>query len=270
MHLLYRATRDGWGAQSLARCENQGATLVRFNQNTACVWAVQRAPMWILRLVAVCLGQVIVRSGRYIFGGFADESMSSYEYTHSPGGSFIYALKCAAGLPPTKMKLAKSTVVAKKHRRHATTNSYGHRLVLDALGGGAGWGPVFGDGELVIDANADSEAGGSYTRVGMEHATPGDAGTFICPAGFHGATLFTGQRKFKAKEIEIYRVVSPEQLQAEADVFEAAAAAAEADDMEFIADELAAVRIQAMHRGQQERKDLQDKQDAAVKIQVQL
>ena len=49
------------------------------------------------------------------------------------------------------------------------------------------WGPVFGDGELVIDADAN-QGNRSYAKVGT-----GLHPVFACPPGVNGRTFLTGQ-----------------------------------------------------------------------------
>eukprot|EP01048_Picozoa_sp_COSAG05_P019622 COSAG05_NODE_3122_length_2308_cov_1.486646_1_plen_138_part_10 len=80
--LLYRASEDGWEATKFHECcDNKGATVV------------------------------LVKTSRgHIFGGYADASWRGFgerNISPSPGGAFLFTLRNATGMPPTKMpKLA--------------------------------------------------------------------------------------------------------------------------------------------------------------------
>ena len=77
--LLYRGTRDGFGADDFHRtCDNKGKTLV-----------------------------LVKNSSGHVFGGFASipwTSPSSWEYKQAPG-SFIFTLTNMHGIQPTKFPL---------------------------------------------------------------------------------------------------------------------------------------------------------------------
>jgi hypothetical protein len=155
--LLFRASRDGWDANSFHKhCDAQGATLT----------------------------VILERERRYVFGGYADAPWNSGGFMiGSGGGAFLFALRCHAGLGPTRMGLTG----AKNGR---------------AMHGIAGRGPSFGHGELDLGATLGRDAGdGSYTHIGIRRV-------YACPAGQVGGTLLTGASKFRAAEVEVYRVTA--------------------------------------------------------------
>ena len=120
----------------------------------------------------------------YVFGGYADAPWHSRnEEIGSGGGAFLFALRCHAGLGPTWMGLT------------GAENGW-------AMYGVAEWGPSFGGGfELLLGATLGRDAGdGSGIHVGSR-------GVYECPAGQDGTTLLTGAEKFRAAEVEVYRVV---------------------------------------------------------------
>jgi hypothetical protein len=153
--LLYRASRDGWSSGAFHRhCDDQGATLTVIRE----------------------------REHGYVFGGYADASWHSRDAEiASLGGAFLFALRCHAGLGPTKMGLT------------GAENG-------EAMYGETDWGPSFGCGELFLGPTLAGVAGdGSYTNVGR-------GGVYECPAGQDGKTLLTGAGLFRAAEVEVYRV----------------------------------------------------------------
>jgi hypothetical protein len=156
--LLFRASRDGWDANAFHRhCDGQGSTLTVIRE----------------------------REHGYVFGGYADAPWHSGSSSiRSDGGAFLFALRCAAGLGPTRMGLT------------GARNRW-------AMGGyrNFGCGPYFGsDGDLRLGATLGRDAGdGSRTHVGR-------FGVYRCPVGQDGATLLTGAGKFRASEVEVYRV----------------------------------------------------------------
>ena len=153
--LLFRASRDGWDAKAFHRhCDDQGATLT----------------------------VILEQEHGYVFGGYADAPWNSSGFMiGSGGGAFLFALRCHAGLGPTRMGLA------------GTKNGR-------AMHGIAAKGPSFGHGELDLGATLGRDAGdGSRTDVGGNSVHE-------CPAGQDGRSLLTGARRFRAAEVEVYRV----------------------------------------------------------------
>jgi len=73
--LLYRASRDGWEAKDFHdKCDGKGGTVV-----------------------------VVKSDEGYVFGGYTDVSWTSGLGFRSSSESFLFSLKCHAGLPAVKM-----------------------------------------------------------------------------------------------------------------------------------------------------------------------
>uniref|UniRef100_A0A7S4S2E5 TLDc domain-containing protein n=1 Tax=Ditylum brightwellii TaxID=49249 RepID=A0A7S4S2E5_9STRA len=108
--LLYRASRDGWGAPNFhAKCDNHGPTLT-----------------------------VIHSTEGYIFGGYCDTPWSGMGNWKSSPKAFIFTLKCFSGLPPTKMQLKQDRVdyAVRHNQRYGPIFGAGHDIhVYDNLHG---------------------------------------------------------------------------------------------------------------------------------------
>jgi len=78
--LLYRASRDGWGASDFHRmCDGKGATVT-----------------------------VVKSSGGYIFGGYTDVTWGQSGQCQSSTDSFLFSLKDHAGVGPVKMPIKRN------------------------------------------------------------------------------------------------------------------------------------------------------------------
>mmetsp|Transcript_17878 Transcript_17878/g.26134 ORF Transcript_17878/g.26134 Transcript_17878/m.26134 type:complete len:272 (+) Transcript_17878:82-897(+) len=153
--LLYRASRDGWDATLFhEHSDGKGATIV---------------------LVKTTEG--------YIFGGFADVAWSAplsvFGNYKSSKDSFLFSLKCHAGLPPVKMNIKEGKC------QHAT------RHYID-------YGPAFGQGyDLIIGSHANAN-GNANSSVGNTYELPADT---VDPH------FLTGTHKFDVAEYEVFQVL---------------------------------------------------------------
>ena len=149
---LHRASRDGWvTAQFHGKCDNQGPTVT-----------------------------VVKCTKGFVFGGYTDQPWDSAGRQKPAAGAFLFALRCHAGLPPTKMPLS----VAFNHHAMYCHSSYG---------------PTFGGGhDLTVGPNTSQlNSQSSVTNVGS---------TYACPAAQNGKTFLTGAHNFQAAELEVFRL----------------------------------------------------------------
>eukprot|EP00329_Picozoa_sp_Boothbay-MS584-11_P002417 22905_4 len=133
--LIYRASRDGWDCDKFHEtCDNQGATVT-----------------------------IICSVGGFVFGGFSDapwhnnNGKSVCEQIASPGGAFLFSLRCHEGVGPTRLNLS------------GAYNSA-------AMGGGAKCGPCFGETlseQLVLGSTMGHDGSGTFASVA--------AGVYECP-----------------------------------------------------------------------------------------
>ena len=150
--LLYRASCDGWSARKFhSKCDGYSNTLV------------------------------IVKTGKgFVFGGYSDQSWKGNDGEYkSSMSSFLFSVKCYAGLKPTKMK------VKSGHKEKAVyaSNNYG---------------PCFGNTDIEIGKNNDMRKG--FTE-------PNDA--YDIPSGA-SKTFLTGKtgsdQRFHVIELEVFEV----------------------------------------------------------------
>ena len=145
--LLYRASRDGFECQRFhSHCDDQGPTIT-----------------------------VVRTTEGYVFGGYTDQSWNSSNSWIPSSKAFLFALRCYAGLGPTKMPVVSESQA-----------TYGH----------TSYGPVFGGGHEIMIANCANQNASSYTKF---------SGHFECPAG-QGHTFLTGSSQFQVSEIEVFRI----------------------------------------------------------------
>jgi hypothetical protein len=193
--LLFRASRDGWDSQAFHRhCDNKGATLTVIRE----------------------------RSQGYVFGGYTDVPWRPTDHFFPPpapapagpgpsrDSSFLFALRCHAGLGPTRMGRARGAaagtaagaqriLVIRWLRFQATTGA----LDNGGLGFGLGGTPL--RAELGLGATLGRDADdGSVTHIGLH-------GVYMCPVGQDGGTVLIGPHDgdtggFQTAEIEVYRV----------------------------------------------------------------
>ena len=150
LKLLYRASRDGWSTNSFhSKCDNHQHTLT-----------------------------VVKTVEGYVFGGYSDQTWNCNGGWKSSSSSFLFSLKCHAGLSPTKMK------VKSGQERHAV---YAH----------SSHGPTFGDGHH-IRIGTSSKKG--YTNPNNTYEIPSEASN----------TFLTGRigssQKFDIAEVEVFEV----------------------------------------------------------------
>eukprot|EP01045_Picozoa_sp_COSAG04_P025908 COSAG04_NODE_3491_length_2774_cov_1.948785_1_plen_334_part_00 len=163
--LLYRASRDGWSAAAFhGRCDETGEGRVRD-----------------AAFQALCSGKggnlTVIRTSRgFVFGGYADAPWrnnsgkpGSCAIASGAGEAFLFALRCHAGLGPTRMPLT-----GRKNEQ--------------AMVGRAGGGPCFGN-ELSL-GNSDGVDSAHALRSGA--ARVGCNGVFSIPAGQDGSTMLVG------------------------------------------------------------------------------
>ena len=192
--LLFRASRDGWECDAFHRhCDGQGATVTLIQE----------------------------RKHGYVFGGYAANSWCRQgpvkrtertgwyiERSRGPRGpvsiysndAFLFALRCHAGLPPTRIGLKIQRDPIEEWRPAGCEEIFGQ----------ANCGPLFGGkytGELVLgktlgrcmcttgDACALSD---TYSYIGRDN--------FYDNQGHDGQTMLTGARNFQTAEVEVYRV----------------------------------------------------------------
>eukprot|EP01043_Picozoa_sp_COSAG02_P038348 COSAG02_NODE_2948_length_7680_cov_7.843029_3_plen_840_part_00 len=171
LQLLYRASAHGWTSQNFHQhCDNKGATLT------------------------------VIKTRNAIFGGFVSDSWLTHgQYCGgtNPGKTFLYALQCNAGLPPTKMP-------------HKPGNQYGgyHNQ---------SYGPAFGSNQDVYV--------GSYSRCGCCSCSPNGGpcptgccncgvgqinigGSYELPAGQNGQNFLTGDAYLRPTEIEVFQLTA--------------------------------------------------------------
>ena len=123
---------------------------------------------------------VLVKSDKgYVFGGYTDVSWSSSYYGwKSSSESFLFSLKCHAGLPAVKMGI----------KAGMEGNAVCHYSI---------YGPIFGGGhDLCIEPNTNTEFS-SRSHVG-------DA--YHLPAGTTDPHFLAGSRKFKVTDYEVFQV----------------------------------------------------------------
>ena len=128
--LLYRASRDGWTTESFhSLCDDHNHTLVTMKTSEG-----------------------------YVFGGYSDQSWEGNEYKSS-SSSFLFSLKCYAGLAPTRMK------VQSGEEGHAVRTNQNN-------------GPCFSGDDLWVGRNNDMKQG--YTNPGYKYEIPsGASNTFL-------------------------------------------------------------------------------------------
>jgi len=103
LHLLYRATRDGWrSAHFHGLCDNRGGTLT-----------------------------VIRSTDGFIFGGYLDQPWNSSNVYLASDRAFLFALHCYAGLPPTKMPIERTCYAAYAGASYGPTFGGGHDIYIN-------------------------------------------------------------------------------------------------------------------------------------------
>ncbi|KAL9956030.1 hypothetical protein ACROYT_G037447 [Oculina patagonica] len=150
--LLYRATRDGWAATNFhPRCDNKGPTVT------------------------------VVRSGKYVFGGYTEQSWqtaASGVYKTAPN-SFLFSLINPSGLKPTKMPLIQG-----KEKQAVYCNS--------------GYGPLFGSTgssgryDLLISNTPNTQ---NSCQSNLNNS-------YRCPEGQNATTFLCGNSTFAAAGFE--------------------------------------------------------------------
>lgn len=153
--LLYRASRDGWESSTFHRlCDNRGPTLT-----------------------------VVATVSGYAFGGYASQSWTSAGGTSRAPGSFLFTMRCAAGLPATKLPLRKRMDP--------------YAMVMEPDGG-----PSFGHGpDLQIASEANGSDARSATMFDRSFCAPDGL-----PPGFNKQTFVTGGDEFWPQEVEVFGV----------------------------------------------------------------
>jgi hypothetical protein len=125
---------------------------------------------------------IVLDSKGHIFGGYTTQAWESR--TRDPykadasGSSFLFTLHNPLKSPARKFRLKSD------QKKSAIACEYS-------------WGPTFGEGDLFISSNANSQEY-SYTRYF------GD--TYENPTGFPGSNFFTGRTHFTAADIEVFEV----------------------------------------------------------------
>lgn len=152
--LLYRASRNGWGATDFHRmCDGKGATIT-----------------------------VVKSSGGYMFGGYTDVAWSqSGGSCKSSRTSFLFSLKCHAGLGPLKMDVKSGNEASAVYHN-------------------SNYGPTFGGGQdlCIRFIPNQSNTNTSYTNIGH---------TYQLPDGVTGGhSLLTGASNFQVAEYEVFQV----------------------------------------------------------------
>lgn len=150
--LLYRASRDGWDTEDFHdKCDGKGATVV-----------------------------LVKSEGGYVFGGYTDVSWASSGGEKYSSESFLFSLKCHAGLPAVKMGIK------------AGYESSATYLSPD-------YGLTFGSGyDLCIGSNANTNTNDrTYCYVGS---------TYHFPHGTTDPNFFTGSETFRVAEYEVFQV----------------------------------------------------------------
>eukprot|EP01043_Picozoa_sp_COSAG02_P032831 COSAG02_NODE_2211_length_9495_cov_3.415842_6_plen_367_part_00 len=179
--LLFRASRDGWECDAFHRhCDGQGATVTLIQE----------------------------RKHGYVFGGYAANSwrrQGPVQRTERTGlyidrstmysnDAFLFALRCHAGLPPTRIGLLI------QHDPIEDWRPAGYEEIF----GQADCGPLFGGkygGELVLGKTLGRDAcalSDTYSDIGCHN--------FYDNQGHDGHTMLTGARNFQSAEVEVYRV----------------------------------------------------------------
>jgi len=123
---------------------------------------------------------VVKSSGGYMFGGYTDVAWSQSSTYKSSCTSFLFSLKCHAGLGPLKMDVKSGS------NNHAVYHI-------------SGYGPTFGGGhDLCIVSNPNqSNTNTSYTNTGH---------TYQLPDGVADYCFLTGARDFGVAEYEVFQV----------------------------------------------------------------
>lgn len=146
--LLYRASRNGWATSNFhSCCDNKGPTVI------------------------------VIKSGNYIFGGYAEQSWDGDNSYKRAQNSFLFSLVNPSGLSPTKMALRSGQ---ERYAMYCNANS----------------GPTFG--------------GGSYYDLYICNApNSNNCSTYLynyqCPSGQPCHTFLTGGQNFTVSEMEVFR-----------------------------------------------------------------
>ncbi len=120
---------------------------------------------------------VVKSSDGYIFGGYTDVAWEQNGVWKSSAESFLFSLKDHEGVGPVKMPI-------KSH------------MTGDAVYHDSNYGPFFGDGDLDVASNANSNTS-SYSNVGY---------TYQLPSNTNDPHFLTGSRNFTVSEYEVFLV----------------------------------------------------------------
>ena len=152
LKLLYRASLHGWSNDLFhSQCDEYSNTLV-----------------------------IVKTAEGYIFGGYSDQSWAGVDQFRLSSASFLFSLKCHAGLSPIKMKVK--------------SDHEGKAVYCNSI-----CGPVFGGGcDVYINSNLGMKVG--YTNLSNTYEIPsGASNTFL--------TGKTGcDQLFDITELEVFQV----------------------------------------------------------------
>ena len=154
--LLYRGSQNGWSVSSFhSKCDNKQHTLV-----------------------------VVKTVEGYVFGGYTDQTWNDNDFdgqSKRSSSSFLFSLKCYAGLSPTKMKI-------KSGYEGCAIKTYYDR------------GPKFGSGRDFCIGCSGYDLRKGYTKLNCTYNIPSRAsGTFL--TGKSGKN-----QKFDVAEVEVFAV----------------------------------------------------------------
>ena len=145
------------------------------------------------------------RDHGYVFGGYADAPWPAStgridalgRRIGSNGGAFLFALRCFAGLPPTRMGL------------RGGNNECG----MVAMSGS---GPSFGVGELGLSRNLNEGYSGGVAPDDDDDDGGGGSRAYRMPEGLQGLqgegseeVFLAGGKEFRVGEVEVYTVTQP-------------------------------------------------------------
>ncbi|XP_028397424.1 uncharacterized protein LOC114521239 [Dendronephthya gigantea] len=146
--ICWRATRDGWSASSFhTNCDHKTPTLI------------------------------IIKVGRYIFGGYANSSWEGNGGCKRAPGSFIFSLRNKESLPPFISQLKQGR---KGYAIHTSSSV----------------GPVFGNGHDIWISNNAASNYDSHTNFNVGYQAP--------PGVKDTRTILAGSFNFSPSEIEVY------------------------------------------------------------------
>ncbi|XP_046852220.1 uncharacterized protein LOC124445538 [Xenia sp. Carnegie-2017] len=151
----YKASVNGWtGSTFHSRCDSKGPTLV------------------------------IIKSGSYVFGGFASQSWGGNSRYMRAANSFIFSFKNKDGLAPFKSNTSNNAYAM-------YTNRY--------------YGPIFGYGFDIYIANNAGSSSSSYTNFGYGYKLPSG----YSAGNSKTRNLLPGSYRFTPNELEVYYFSTP-------------------------------------------------------------